>query len=198
MTFTPIDPTAWPRIQTFYYFSQMAPTGYSLTVELDVTALRQTLKSRGLKFYPTYLWLVTKNLNADPAFRLAKQGERIGFYDCLTPLYAVFHEDDNSFSMMWTEFDQDFSVFYRIFMENQTQYGANHGFLAQPETPPPANAYTVPAFPGSPFSTSPSTAMRKRTISFRQWKQENSSFGMTGAFCTCLSPAITPLPMGIM
>lgn len=151
MTFTPIDPTAWPRIQTFYYFSQMAPTGYSLTVELDVTALRQTLKSRGLKFYPTYLWLVTKNLNADPAFRLAKQGERIGFYDCLTPLYAVFHEDDNSFSMMWTEFDQDFSVFYRIFMENQTQYGANHGFLAQPETPPPANAYTVSCVPWVSF-----------------------------------------------
>ena len=82
MTFTPIDPTAWPRMQTFYYFFQMAPTGYSLTVELDVTALRQTLKSRGLKFYPTYLWLVTQNLNADPAFRLAKQGGLIGFYYC--------------------------------------------------------------------------------------------------------------------
>ena len=40
MTFTPIDPASWPQMQTFYYFSQMAPTGYSLTVELDVTALQ--------------------------------------------------------------------------------------------------------------------------------------------------------------
>ena len=151
MTFTPIDPASWPRMQTFYYFSQMAPTGYSLTVELDVTALQQTLKQRGLKFYPAYLWLVTKNLNADPAFRLAKRGGQIGVYDTLTPLYAVFHDDSKSFSMMWTEFDPDFSVFYRAFSENQTRYGAGHGFLSQPETPPPANAYTVSCVPWVSF-----------------------------------------------
>lgn len=151
MTFTPIDPSSWPRMQTFYYFSQMDPTGYSLTVELDVTALRRTLKTRELKFYPAYLWLVTKNLNDDPAFRLEKQGEQIGTYDTLTPLYAVFHEDDKSFSMMWTEFDPDFSAFYRAFTENQIRYGANHGFLSQPETPPPANAYTVSCLPWVSF-----------------------------------------------
>ena len=100
MNFTPIDLRSWPRGQMFYYFSKMAPTGYSLTAELDVTALWRTLKDRGLKFYPVYLWLVTKNLNADPAFRLAKRREQIGTYDTLTPLYAVFHEDDKSFSMM--------------------------------------------------------------------------------------------------
>ncbi len=151
MTFTPIDPAVWPRAQIFYYFSQMAPTGYSLTVELDVTALRRTLKQWGLKFYPSYLWLVTKNLNADPAFRLAWQGEQLGVYDTLTPLYAVFHEDDHTFSMMWTEFDPDFSAFYQAFTENQARYGTNHGFLAQPETPPPANAYTVSCVPWVSF-----------------------------------------------
>ncbi len=151
MLFHPIDLATWPRGQMFWYFSQMAPTGYSLTVELDVTALRRTLKERGLKFYPAYLWLVTKILNADPAFRLAKQGEQIGTYDTLTPLYAVFHEDDKSFSMMWTEFDPDFSAFYHAFTENQTRYGANHGFLAQPGTPPPANAYTVSCVPWVSF-----------------------------------------------
>lgn len=36
-TFTPIDFAAWPRRETFYYFSKMAPTGYSLTVDLDAT-----------------------------------------------------------------------------------------------------------------------------------------------------------------
>ena len=25
MTFTPIAPATWPRMQTFYYFSRMAP-----------------------------------------------------------------------------------------------------------------------------------------------------------------------------
>ena len=39
MTFTPIELRTWPRGQVFYYFSQMAPTGYSLTVEVDITHL---------------------------------------------------------------------------------------------------------------------------------------------------------------
>ena len=43
--FTPIDFAAWPRWETFYYFSKMAPTGYSLTVDPDATALYQTLKA---------------------------------------------------------------------------------------------------------------------------------------------------------
>ena len=63
MKFTPVDFENWPRAQMFYYFSKMAATGYSLTVEVDITKLRKTLKDKNLKFFPAYLWLVTKNLN---------------------------------------------------------------------------------------------------------------------------------------
>lgn len=52
--FTPIDLRAWPRRQMFYYFLKMAPAGYSLTVDLDVTLMRSMLKKAGLKFsWPT-------------------------------------------------------------------------------------------------------------------------------------------------
>lgn len=69
MNFTPIDLHAWPCGQMFYYFSKMAPTGYSFTVDLDVTKMRTTLKRAGLKFFPAYLWLVTKTLNRQVEFR---------------------------------------------------------------------------------------------------------------------------------
>ena len=36
MNFTPIDFNNWKRREVFYYFSRMAPTGYSLTVDIDV------------------------------------------------------------------------------------------------------------------------------------------------------------------
>lgn len=49
MKFTPIEMGTWPRAQMFYYFSSMAPTGYSMTVNLDVTKLRKTVKDKGLK-----------------------------------------------------------------------------------------------------------------------------------------------------
>ena len=44
LRFTPIDPAAWNRYDLFCYFSQAAPTGYSLTVNVEVTRLRLCLR----------------------------------------------------------------------------------------------------------------------------------------------------------
>lgn len=149
--FTPIDLHTWKRGQMFYYFAKMAPTGYSLTVEVDVTRMKAALDAAGLKFFPAYLWLVTRTLNRQQEFRIAEKDGQIGCYDFLTPLYANFHEDDQTFSLMWTEYDDDFSAFYEAYLHNQQQYGRNHGVLAQPQTPPPPNAYTVSCVPWISF-----------------------------------------------
>lgn len=150
--FTPIDLKNWPRGQVFYYFSQIAPTGYSMTVNMDVTQLRKTLGKAGLKFFPAYLWLVTKNLNRQTEFKVAVKDGVLGFYDTLTPLYAGFHEDDHTFSLMWTEYTDHFPQFYQAYVENQKRFGNVHGVLAQPQTPPPENAYTVSAIPWVSFT----------------------------------------------
>ena len=150
MTFTPIDLRSWPRAQMFRYFGQIAPTGWSVTVDVDVTGLRSALKARGLRFFPVYLWLVTKCLNEQTEFKVALRDGVPGFYDTLTPLYASFHEDDKTFSLMWTEFDGDLSVFHRRYCENQRLYGENRGVLCRPGTPP-ENAYTVSAVPWISF-----------------------------------------------
>ena len=152
MTFTPFDPTRWPRREHFAYFARMAPTGYSLTVQLDVTRLRETLRARVLHFYPAYLWAVTRNLNRQPEFTTALRDGQPGYYDTLTPLYAIFHEDDHTFSLMWTPYDEDFGAFYAHHMDNLARFGANHGLLSQPQTPPPANAYTVSCLPWVSFA----------------------------------------------
>lgn len=152
MQFTPIDMHTWPRGQVFWYFSHMAPTGYSLTVELDVTTLRQTAKEAGVKFFPCYLWLVTKAFNRQTAFRLAQQDGVLGYYDTLTPLYAHFHEDDQTFSLMWTAWSDRFPDFYQAYLDNQARFGGVHGVLSQPQTPPPANAYTVSCIPWVQFT----------------------------------------------
>ena len=152
MHFTPIDLKTWPRGQMFYYFSQMAPTGYSMTVEMDVTHLRKTLKEGNIKFFPAYLWLVTKNLNKQMEFKVAHKEGVLGFYDELTPLYAHFHEDDHNISFMWTAYYEEFMEFYKAYLDNQQRYGPNHGVLSQPQTPPPENAYTVSCIPWVKFS----------------------------------------------
>ncbi|HPE37956.1 MAG TPA: CatA-like O-acetyltransferase [Bacillota bacterium] len=152
MTFTPIDLQNWKRGQMFYYFSKMAPTGYSMTVNVDITVLKETVTEAGLKFFPAYLWLVTKNLNRQTEFKIAEKDGVLGWYDTLTPLYASFHEDDHTFSLMWTEYTDNFTLFYQKYISNQQCYANNHGVLCQPQTPPPPNAYTVSCIPWVEFT----------------------------------------------
>ena len=104
--FTPIDAETWPRNQIFRYFCQIAPTGWSVTVDVDVTGLRESLRSRGYRLFPTYLWMITKCLNKQQEFRIAYKDGTLGFYETLTPLYASFHDDDKTFSLMWTSSNQ--------------------------------------------------------------------------------------------
>ena len=59
-------------------------------------------------------------------FKVAEKDGQLGYYDILTPLYAAFHDDDKTFSLMWTEYHEDFTVFYQNYMQNQIQYGGNH------------------------------------------------------------------------
>ena len=150
--FTPVDLHSWKRGQMFYYFYKSAPTGYSLTVDVDITPMKAALDAAGLKFFPAWLWLVTKTLNRQQAFKMAEKDGVIGFYDWLTPLYASFHGDDGTFSFMWTEYDEDLFVFYNSYLENQRLYGENRGVLAQPDRLPPPNAYTVSCIPWVSFS----------------------------------------------
>ena len=49
--FTPIDLTSWPRREHFHYYRNILPCGYSVTVHLDVTHLRQLCREKGLESY---------------------------------------------------------------------------------------------------------------------------------------------------
>lgn len=148
--FNTLDLTSWPRGQMFYYFSKMAPTGYSICVDVDITLTRKALKAQGKKFFPAYLYLVTRLLNKQTEFKVAYQDETLGYWNTLTPLYATFHEDDKTISFLWTEFSDDFAEFYEQYIEDGEQYGNNHGVLARPGVPP-ANSYTVSCVPWISF-----------------------------------------------
>ena len=52
-------------------------------------------------------------------FKVAEKDGQVGFYDTLTPLYASFHEDDQAFSLMWTEYDESFPVFYQSYLDGR-------------------------------------------------------------------------------
>lgn len=148
--FHKIEFDKWTRREVFYYFSKMAPTGYSITVDVDITAMMKVIKANGFKFFPAYLWIVTRNLNRQIEFKCAVKDEQVGYYDTLTPLYATWHEDTKTFSLMWTEFSESFPEFHEDYMRNREEYGDKEGILSRPGLPP-ENAYTVSALPWVEF-----------------------------------------------
>lgn len=137
--FTPIDLSSWPRREHFHYYRNILPCGYAVTVSLDVTRLRAVCRERGLKFYPTFIWCVSHTILSHPAFRMGvDQDGNPGTHDVMHPNYTVFHEDDHTFSDLWTAHDEDFSAFYAQFLADGARYGDNHGIKARPGQPAPA------------------------------------------------------------
>lgn len=150
--FTPIDLQTWPRAQVFYYYTHMAPTTYTVNVSMDVSVLRKALKEKGLKFFPAYLYLVTKAISKQPDLRVSKQEEVLGRWDVLTPAYPQFHDDDKTTSLLWTEYCDDFSTFYKNYSEDTKRYGESHGVLSAKGIPP-ASAYIISCIPWFTFNS---------------------------------------------
>lgn len=149
--FTPIDLASWPRRDHFRYYREVLPVSYAVTVPLDVTAFRKMLVRQGLKFYPSFIWCVSHTILSHPAFRMAVDGEgRPGFHDMVHPNYTVFHEDDHTFSDLWTPHSEDFAQFYRDFQTDAATYGGNHGIKAKEGQP--WNFYCISCVPWLNFS----------------------------------------------
>ena len=149
--FHPIDRNTWNRMPYFYYFTKMLPTGYSLTVEVDITNTYHTVKRGGKKFFPAYLYLASRLIARQQEFRIAEQNGQLGYYEVLHPSYACFHEDDKTMSSLWTEYDSAFETFYSNYMEDQKQNAGKHGIVAMTDLPD--NNYMVGMLPWTQFSS---------------------------------------------
>lgn len=148
--FTPIDLATWPRREHFNYYRKILPIGYSVTVRLDVTRFRTMLRAQGLKFYPSFIWCVSHTILSHPAFRMAVDQEgNPGTHDVVHPNYTVFHEDDHTFSDLWTEHNEDFSQFYAAFLQDVATHGDNHGIKAKDGQP--WNFYCISCVPWVDF-----------------------------------------------
>lgn len=102
MTFHKIDMETWPRREHYQYYSEKIKTSYQLNVEIDVTRLVEGCRTRGLRFYPSMIYVIMRAVNSNEAMRMALDQEgSLGYYDVCHPSYTIFHEDDKTFSDIW-------------------------------------------------------------------------------------------------
>jgi len=149
---TPIDQTTWSRRDYFYYFTKMMPTGFTLNVDIDVTATKEWLAARDLKFNAAYLYLVSKVIAQTPEFRIGRTEEgQLIRYEVLHPSYSVMHTDDHSISSLWTAYDPDFQQFHCNYLADLATYGDQR--TPMPKAPQSGNVYMIGSIPWTHFTS---------------------------------------------
>ena len=103
----------WKREDAYNHFMNDVPCTYSMTVNIDITNLLKEVKSKKMKFSPTFLHCIGVIINRHQEFRMAisKNGD-LGFYDICHPCYTIFDSETELFSNKCTHFTEDFNQFY--------------------------------------------------------------------------------------
>lgn len=149
--FRPIDRGTWKRTRYFeHYFNKIRCT-YSITVDIDISDVIAFKEKKHTKLYPLLVYAVAKAVNGHEEFRtvIDDRGE-LGIWESVSPCYTVFHEEDRSFSNIWTEWDDDLQGFLVAFGRDMEVYGQNSGIDAKPGTPP--NTFPISSLPWETFT----------------------------------------------
>ncbi|WP_407217806.1 type A chloramphenicol O-acetyltransferase [Enterobacter hormaechei] len=123
--YTTVDISQWHRKEHFEAFQSVAQCTYNQTVQLDITAFLKTVKKNKHKFYPAFIHILARLMNAHPEFRMAMKDGELVIWDSVHPCYTVFHEQTETFSSLWSEYHDDFRQFLHIYSQDVACYGEN-------------------------------------------------------------------------
>lgn len=151
MNFNKIDINNWDRKEFFNLYFSDVPCSYSMCVNIDITGLIKEIKRKDLKFFPTFLYGITKLVNAHKEFRMSIDSEgNIGYFDYLSPSYTVFNKTNQTFTNIWTDYNDDFNVFYNNYVEDIKLYSQKSGLNAKPINQD--NLFNVSCIPWTSFT----------------------------------------------
>ncbi len=176
MSFEKIDMEKWPRRDHYRYYTDDIKTAYQVNVLLDVTDLRKRCHKKNIRFYPAMIYAIMWGINNNENFRMAVDDEgELGVYDVCHPSYTIFHEDDKTFSDIWTEWNEDFSVFYEAVVNDMEMYKDVKGVKAKPDRPDaftPVSCVPWIRFTGIGHDTPGPRRMYFPVITFGQYYKE--------------------------
>jgi len=150
MKFCEIDQEKWDRNVYFENYLNQKCT-FSLTANIDITLLLKNIQIKGIKLYPSFIYMVSKIVNDHKEFRTCFNDNGVlGYWDQMTPNYTIFHDDDKTFSCIWTDYSNDFGVFYNNYMEDIKQYSNVKGFMTKSNMP--ENSFPISSIPWVSFT----------------------------------------------
>ena len=149
--FQQINLAEWPRRPYFEHYFNAVRCTYSITADIDISTMLPQCAKAGVKFQPAMVHCISSAVNRLPEMRTCFDGNnRLGTWDFMSPCYAVFHNDDKTFSNLWTPFCSDFSGFHSRFLADVRDYGDEKDFFPKPDMP--ENCFTISTLPWIDFT----------------------------------------------
>lgn len=114
MNYKIVDMEKYYRRGVFRHFSEDCKCSISMTSRLDVTGLAAWSRENGSKFYINFLYVLAKALNSREDYRMSYlwQTEQVIIYDKINPIQYIFHEDTETCTPVYTEYQPDYASFY--------------------------------------------------------------------------------------
>lgn len=123
-----MDIENWERKEHYYHYSNITQCTYGITIKLEVSNIIRD----SLKFYPTMIYCIAKTANSLKEFRMSFEDSKLGYYDIINPSYTLFNKDTKTFSSIYTEYNEDFHLFYKNCLEDMRNYSNSKSFFPKP------------------------------------------------------------------
>lgn len=147
--FEPVPP-GWKRKPYFDYYYHTIKTKYNVNHHIDISELLTEIKKQNLKLYPVFLYVIMRMVNQNEEFRMSfDDHNRLGAWNYVVPSYTIFHDDDKTFSDIWSEYTPVFKDFYQQVVEDMGAYKNVKKIKAKENRP--ANFCPVSAIPWLSF-----------------------------------------------
>lgn len=149
--FIRLNTETWERKEYFDYFYNQIKCKYTLNVNLDISKLLETSKQLKLKFFPSFLYVIMRSVNQNKEFRMSFDNQgNLGYWNYVVPSYTIFHEDTKTFSDIWSDYNEDFSLFYQGVRRDMETYKHVKGIKARSDQP--ANFCSISSLPWLSFT----------------------------------------------
>jgi chloramphenicol O-acetyltransferase type A len=110
-----IDRDTYYRKGVYRHFTEDCKCSVSMTARIDVTDLVSLSKAAGSKFYINFLYVLCKVLNSRDDYRMQYlwQTDELVCFDVINPTQYIFHEDTETCTPVYTDYDPDYETFYK-------------------------------------------------------------------------------------
>lgn len=134
MNYQLVNRQTWERAEHFDHYLKV-PCTYSVTTDIEISAVLKTVKANGGKLYPKLIHLITALVNQHSEFRMSLLEGELVIWETVNPSYTIFHPENDTFSAIWTEYNKDYQRFLANYQEDQRLFSQKLGLFTKPQLP---------------------------------------------------------------